>query len=432
MKHNVKFSPEKRKDSAGNLIAFNVPLFADIRYGGQRLFYFTGYRVDFPDWQDGQLIKTAVAVEGKRQVTPIDVNRRLKLIQAALVTLFDPLLVAPSKETIKSTLDQACKKVQRRDPEPDKAGFTFMFETYLSSGRLSAGRVKQGNSALNHWQRFAAKKNITLSFEAITPETLRSFERFLLTEKTKGKKTGKVSQTRGLNSIHSILTLTRAFWNFARKELTAKGTIIDYPFESYRVPGEVYGTPIYLTLEERDKLYNSTLSSDRLTRVRDIFIFQCLTGMRVGDMVQLTRSNITGNKLSYIAQKTKENPVTITVPLSSKALDILSRYNRPDGRLLPFITDQRYNDYLKELFKEVGITRTVTRQNPKTREPEQVRICDIASSHIARRSFIGNLFGKVDSAIIASMSGHTKGSKAFNRYYDVSEDLQKQAIDLID
>ena len=76
-----------------------------------------------------------------------------------------------------------------------------------------------------------------------------------------------------------------------------------------------------------------------------------------------------------------------------------------DGRLIPFITDQRYNEYLKDLFKVVGLVRSLIRQNPTTRVQENVRLCDIARSHMARRSFVGNMFGKVDSAIIASMSG---------------------------
>jgi integrase len=118
--------------------------------------------------------------------------------------------------------------------------------------------------------------------------------------------------------------------------------------------------------------------------------------------------------------------------LSNNALEILSRYDYPDGRLLPFITDQRYNTYLKELFRKVEINRIVTRLNPTTGEPEQVKLSDIASSHMARRAFIGNLYGKVDSGIISSMSGHIQGSKAFTRYYNISQELQVKAINLID
>ena len=162
-------------------------------------------------------------------------------------------------------------------------------------------------------------------------------------------------------------------------------------------------------------------------------IFQCLVGARVGDLCKLTKSNIDNGTLSYIPRKTKDDkPVVVTVPLSTKALEILKRYELPDGRLLPFISDQKYNKYLKDLFEEAKITRVITRLNPTTRKEEQVRICDIASSHMARRAFIGNLYGKVDSGIISSMSGHIQGSKAFTRYYDVSKELQQQAINLID
>jgi integrase len=95
---------------------------------------------------------------------------------------------------------------------------------------------------------------------------------------------------------------------------------------------------------------------------------------------------------------------------------------------MPFISDQRYNINLKNLFRELKINRIVTRLNPTTGEPEQVPICDIVSSHMARRAFVGNLYGKVDNGIIGSMSGHVAGSKAFTRYYDVSKELQQDAI----
>lgn len=60
------------------------------------------------------------------------------------------------------------------------------------------------------------------------------------------------------------------------------------------------------------------------------------------------------------------------------------------------------------------------------------RLCDIASSHMARRTFIGNLYKKVkDPNIIASMSGHIEGSKAFARYRYIDDDIKQSVIDLI-
>lgn len=60
-------------------------------------------------------------------------------------------------------------------------------------------------------------------------------------------------------------------------------------------------------------------------------------------------------------------------------------------------------------------------------------INEIASSHMARRTFIGNLYKQVkDPNLIASMSGHVAGSKAFARYRAIDDDMKKELIDLID
>lgn len=101
-----------------------------------------------------------------------------------------------------------------------------------------------------------------------------------------------------------------------------------------------------------------------------------------------------------------------------------------DRKLFPFISDQRYNDAIKEIFEAAGITRLVTRLNPTTGEEEKVPINTIASSHMARRTFIGNLYNKVqDPNLIGSMSGHAEGSRAFARYRKIDDIRKQQVID---
>ena len=144
------------------------------------------------------------------------------------------------------------------------------------------------------------------------------------------------------------------------------------------------------------------------------------------------KDNIVNGAIEYIPTKTKTRRAeTVRVPLSEKALNILSRYDLPDGSLLPFISDQRYNDYIKELFKleEVGLDRLVTRLNPMTLEEEQVPLYEIATSHMARRTFVGTLHKQnVKNEIIASMSGHAKASRAFARYYDIDNETQNEVV----
>ena len=92
------------------------------------------------------------------------------------------------------------------------------------------------------------------------------------------------------------------------------------------------------------------------------------------------------------------------------------------GRLFPFISPQKYNEAIKEIFTKVGITRNVVVRNPKTGENETRPINEIASSHLARRTFVGNAYFKVsDPNIICKMSGHVEGSKAFTRYRKIED-----------
>jgi integrase len=156
-------------------------------------------------------------------------------------------------------------------------------------------------------------------------------------------------------------------------------------------------------------------------------------GARVGDLFNFTKSNVNNGTLTYIARKTKDKkPVTISIPLTEVAKAIINKYDLPDGRLLLFRSSIKYNEYLKDLFEKVELTRIVTRLNPTTREPENVRICDIASSHMARRTFIGNKYGKISDGVITSMTGHVSDSRSLVRYYDVSEELKRKALGIRD
>ena len=79
--------------------------------------------------------------------------------------------------------------------------------------------------------------------------------------------------------------------------------------------------------------------------------------------------------------------------------------------------------------KRAGINRIVTIINPVTRQSEQHPIYEVASSYMARRNFIGNLYKEVkDANLIGSMTGHTEGSRAFARYRAIDTDMKKDVL----
>lgn len=148
-----------------------------------------------------------------------------------------------------------------------------------------------------------------------------------------------------------------------------------------------------------------------------------------------TPASIVNDTIEYMPQKTKgERPQVVRVPLNSRAKALVEKYAGRDdlaGKLFPFT--QKYNVAIKKIFKTCGVNRMVTVLNPTTGQEEKRPLDEIASSHLARRTFIGNLYKKVkDPNLVGSLNGHKEGSKAFARYRDIDEDMKKELVSLID
>lgn len=419
MKHSVKFIVDKRLSQI--YLIFNSEYFENEISGEgktiyKRLKYYTGCRIEYDKWDKSKQRVKDNQVNSSGQTSSI-INRELDKIQKGITDIYETrhfLKQEITPEILKNELK--IKLGKALDIQPDN--LFYYYEKYIKIAKVSDARRRQLKVTMNHFKRFLKNENI--EFHEITNQILSEFQDFLRIDK----------KPKGANTISTNLKRLRTFFGFARQ----KNWTTSDPFKNFNIIQENYGEPIYLTKDERDLLYNTNLTDNpRLEKVRDIFIFQCLIGARVGDLIKLKHENIINGNLTYIQNKTKdEKPVSVSIPLTPKAKSILSKYNLPDS-LLPFIAGQNYNDYLKELFTKVGLTRNVVRLNPNTGIQEIVRLCDIASSHMARRTFIGVMYENgIKNDVIGSMSGHVKGSKAFGRYYSVSENLKKQAISGLD
>lgn len=319
--------------------------------------------------------------------------------------------------------------------------FFGAWDMYINLQRVSSARKSKYitvKKLLFRFQQVRKMKSSSffLSFSNFTPLLLSEFDKFLWEEDTYKKKyphiyKDKRDVKRGQNSVSSYLKLLRGFFYWA----------IDYnltdktPFAKYKIKAEVYGTPIYITKEERNKFLSHHMSDDRLNLVRDIFVFQCCVGCRVSDLLQLTKDNVIDGAIEYIAGKTAdEHPITLRVPLNSIALGIIKKYEDPKRKsLLPFVHRVRYNIYLKTCFQEAGLTRSITKYDSRLGKETQIPICDYVASHMARKTFVGILYKQVqDPNLIGALSGHCEGSKSIARYRDIDEDLKRKTIDLLE
>ncbi len=294
-----------------------------------------------------------------------------------------------------------------------------------------------------HFMRDVKKRRgFYLNIDTMTASDMRLFQDFLLHEHEyytlypkiyEGIQQQYAPRQLALNTLNTIFRRLRTVMNWCLKNNYTSNDA----FSSFETPKDLYGPPFYLTLEERDIIYNADFSDccRSMQVYADIFVFQCLIGCRVGDLQRLTKDNIIDGVVEYVAEKTKgHNPRTIRVPLNEKAKALLAKFSGvPGNKLLPKINETYYNDSIRKILKKLGINRMVPVLNLYTRETEMRPLCDVATSHTARKTFIGNLYKKVkDPALVASLSGHTDGSRAFARYREIDNDMKRELVGLID
>lgn len=379
----------------------------------------------------------------------------------------------------KSTIDKPyLEKLIRKFHKPSKAkrefekSFFEVIDTYLAAHKLSENRLKNFRVLIRCLHRFdlykkkSGGRGFTLSFANLTPELLRQIEDFLLDEKSvflqypeiyeqfpysakvavktpkrkrpptldeEGNEVPKgMPQPRGQNTVSDMLTRFRAFILWA----IDNGYTANNPFKHFTIGEIVYGTPIYISNEERNQLLEADLSDDKeLETQRDIFVFQCLVGCRVSDLYKMTYRSIINDAVEYIPRKTKDDrPITVRVPLNDTARRLIAKYQDYDSEsLFPFNTEQHYNRKIKEAFRRAGLDRIVTVLDQQTRQEVQKPLYEVASSHMARRTFIGNIYKKVkDPNLVGALSGHKEGSKAFARYRTIDDDMKKELIGFLD
>ena len=412
------------------------------------------------------------SIQGEERERLLEKRTRLK----ALTDLLEQEInTASDKSAITRAYLQSLVKRFHKPTKAKKAhekSFFDVIDIYLAAHKLSENRLKNFRVLVRCLHRFelyrkaTAGRGFTLSFTSLTPDILRQIEEFLLSEpeiflqhpeiyeqypysakvavKTpKRKRPPRLDAEgnevpkgmplpRGQNTVSDMLTRFRAFFLWA----IDNGYTTNNPFKHFTIGEIVYGTPIYISNEERNQLFEADLSDNKdLETQRDIFVFQCLIGCRVSDLYKMTRRNMIDGAIEYIPRKTKEDrPITVRVPLNETARRLIAKYRDPDREsLFPFNTEQDYNRKIKEAFRRAGLDRMVTVLDQQTRQEIQRPLYEVASSHMARRTFIGNIYKKVkDPNLVGALSGHKEGSRAFARYRTIDDDLKKEMIGFLD
>ena len=386
-------------------------------------------------WKDGAVIVPRLETEEQRELRAIR-DRLADLVRF----LLDEFQAADGDRVSREFMQEAVERFHHPDRR-ERRGFFEVFDEFRAAQDVSADRQKRYKVVRGALERFEIVRGERLTIEGTDAGTLDEFRTFLATEHRIARqrsfaklydRLGVFPEERGKNIIIDYMKVVRAFYHWAE----LRGICAADPFRGYQIGTAVYGTPYYLTLEERDRLFRTNLRRHpALAAQRDVFVFQCLVGCRAGDLLKLKKGDIVDGVLTYIPRKTVDDrPVVVRVPLNRTAEEIVARYaDFPGDRLLPFISKQKYNDAIKRCFLAARLRRPVSVLDPVTREEVKRPLNEVASSHLARRTFIGNLYKQVaDPSLIGSMSGHTEGSRAFARYRTIDDEMKAGLVDMLE
>jgi len=392
-----------------------------------------------------ECIKAKVVFDsGKRKQIDKSISDRKELIKKLCIGITDKNTL--TSEWLEYSIDKELHP-EKYNTEPKRQSFFDSFDEFLKVKKLSDWRNRAFDVVIRAMRRYemytqlTTDKSFVLSFDTITPKVLSDFDVFLRNEHLFAEQypaiyeavpESRTPKPRGQNTINGIFTKIRTLFLWA----ISNGKTANDPFKAFKIDGCVYGTPYYISIEERNQLYNTDLSQHpALEAQRDIFVFQCLIGCRVADLYRLTKKNIINDGVEYIARKTKDGrPVTVRVPLNSVAKEIISKYKDYEGeKLFPYTYEQKYNEDIKETFAIAGLTRPVVILDPLTRESVIRPLNEIASSHVARRAFVGNLYKQVKYPnLVGALSGHKEGSKAFARYREIDEEIKNELVKMLE
>ena len=189
---------------------------------------------------------------------------------------------------------------------------------------------------------------------------------------------------------------------------------------------------IFLTWEELNKLreFEIPAAKQALDWVRDVFLFQCFTGLRYSDVFNLRKSDIKGDHIEVTTVKTSDS---LIIELNNHSKAILDKYKDvafEDDKVLPVITNQKMNDYLKELAELAGIDEPVrqTYYRGNERIDEVTPKYALLGTHAGRRTFICNALALgIPPQVVMKWTGHSD-YKAMKPYIDIADDIKANAM----
>lgn len=416
IKRNIIFALETRKRN-GIPIIDNVPIRMRVSYARQRIEFSTGYRIDTSKWDaDKQRVRNGCS--NKLKQTASEINADLLKYYSAIQGIFKEFEV---QEVIPTT-DQLKKAFNTRYGSDSSTlshiAFFPAFDEFIQD---------EGN--INSWTDSTYIKFRTIRNHFMEFDPLLSFEFF--DESGLTKFTSFLRDRKGMrnSTVLKDLAFVKWFLRWAYRKGYTTNNACDQFNPGLRTTRKKV---IFLTPDELNQIRNYPIPSTKqyLERVRDVFLFCCFTGLRHSDVYNLKRSDVKDDCIEITTVKTADS---LVIELNNHSRAILEKYKDiafEGDKVLPVVSNQKMNLYLKELCQLAGIDEPIreTYYRGNERVDEVLPKYELVGTHVGRRTFICNALSLgIPAQVVMKWTGHND-YKAMKPYIDIADKIKSDAM----
>ncbi len=422
--NNSKSEKYEEKDDKANLTDKNynsdAKLRMRIRWNKQTINFNVGHRVFLDKWStDTQRCNKNTT--NKKKESASQINNKIQAYEDAANEVFKKF---ETSNTI-PTIDQyriAFNNQIGRNKKPLTKGHDFF--SYFDQFTKERGNLNDWTDAT--YEKFETVKNhlesydTELTFEKLSEDGLTNYVQYLRNDKELRNTT-----------IEKQLGFLKWFLRWAKDKEYNK----QLAFEKFTPKlKKANKTIIFLEWDELMILYNKEIPEDKkhLERVRDVFCFCCFSSLRYSDVENLKRSSVYKTHIKVTTIKTDDS---LEIDLNDYSRAILEKYKDIEllnNSALPVISNQKMNDYLKDVaaFCELDrpITQTYYKGNKRTDEVNPLH--KVISSHSGRKTFISNaLMLGIPAEVVMKWTGHAD-YKSMKPYIAIADKEKAKQMDL--
>ena len=412
IKYHTQFLLDKEKDSTTAKIRYRI------KWEGNIVAFNLGYRVEVDKWsRDTQRCKINTT-HGKKKIPANIINRKIQEYEAACENVF----LSFQKE--KSTCAEGFRirfntEIGKKTKEQKERKFFDIFDEFVKEesnfNQWTNSTIAKMQALKNHLLEF----NVDTNFSFFTEKGLFEYQIFLQNE-LKFKN----------STILKHFSFLKWFLRWAtKKEYNSNNAYSFYKPKLKSTQKKI----IFLTQNELKKLKEYKISEQKkyLERVRDVFLFQCYTGLRYSDVANLKKSDIKDGFIEITTVKTADSLIIEFNKFSKAIIDKYTETVFDDNLALPVITNQKMNEYLKELAELAEINEPIreTYYIGNKRIDEITPKYALIGTHAGRRTFICNALSLgIPVNVVMKWTGHSD-YKAMKPYIDIADEIKASAMD---